>query len=105
MHQQFAHQVALLGVGQGVQVMRVCVLLALVAAASTVKSLWGSVSNHADKRGGALRQEDDRLFGASAGVDYASMQHLASGWERQGMVTSDLNNRHLRSSASSEQAA
>lgn len=84
--------------------MRVCVLLALVAAASTVKSLWSCFQSRGQERG-ALRQDVDRLFRASAGVDYVSMQHLASGWERQGMVTSDLNNGRSRSSASSEQAA
>lgn len=54
MGQQFAHQVALPGVGEGVQVMRACVLLALEVAASTVKSLWNSVSNRADKGAGGL---------------------------------------------------
>lgn len=50
-------------------------LLALVVAAGAAKSVWSSVSNHADKRG-ALRQEDEALCRASAGVDYTSMWHL-----------------------------
>lgn len=88
----------------GGHVMRACVLLALVVAAGAVKSLWSSVSNHTDK-GGALRQEDELLCRAPAGVDYATTWHLTSGWERQGTVTSGLNNGSSRSSASSEHAA
>lgn len=61
MGRQFAHQIALPGVGVGVQVMRARALL--VVAAGAVKSLCSSVSNHADKRG-ALRQEDELLCGA-----------------------------------------
>ena len=52
--QNFAHQVALPGVGKAVQVMRACVVLSLVVAASTDKSLWSSVSNHAGKGGRVL---------------------------------------------------
>lgn len=70
-----------------------------------LSSLSGAQFPIMQTREGALRQEDKRLFRASAGVEYASMRHLTSGWERQSMLTSDLNNRCSRSSASSEQAA
>lgn len=59
----------------GFQVMGARALLALVVAAGAAKSVWSAVSNHADKRG-ALRQEDEALCRASAGVDYTSMWHL-----------------------------
>lgn len=59
----------------GVQVMRACALLVLVVAVGAARSVWSSVSNHADKSG-ALRQEDEALCRASAGMDYTSMWHL-----------------------------
>lgn len=105
MGQQFAHQVALPGVGEGVQVMRACVLLAW-RWLLVLSSLSGTQFPIVQTRGlGGLRQDEGCPFRASAGVDSSSLQHLTSGWERQGMVTSDLNNGCSRSGASSEQGA